>query len=293
MKLVIAGKSFVACRALSHAYDILQLGWANYELAAMLTKTDNGEETWQPSLRCTAEWLQVPVYESFDGLALAEGDIVISLEYDRLIREKHLNGAKAYNIHFSNLPLYRGCLTSVWPLRHGQTLAGVTLHIITPGVDDGAIISQRVFEVPEFFSSYDLYAFYNSYGFELFKENFADLLTGNISAVEQNHEHATVYRRDSIDFTQVEINDFNKPACQVHNDFRALIFEPYQLPTFRGQPIAACDMLKFPSPTPPLPGEVVLQTEAYAIVGCQDGYVRLEFHHSNQLRLFMVRSTWH
>lgn len=290
MKLVIAGKSFIACQALRHVHDLLQLGWIQAEFIAMPNSNDDRQETWQPSLRRTADTLGIPIGADWKALDLTAGDVVISLEYDRLIRENALNGARAYNIHFSNLPLYRGCLTSIWPLREGQTTAGVTLHVITPGVDDGPIIDQRLFEVPEFFSAYDLYTFYNAYAFELLKANLPALLTGNVQPIEQEHDRATLYKRNSVDFTQIEIRDFNCPAAQVVNQVRALIFQPYQLPLFRGKPVAAVDDLKFTPPMASSPGEILRETDTHVIVACQEGCVRLEYANAPQFRLFMVRS---
>lgn len=96
---------------------------------------------WQPSLRKTAESHGIDI-EEIKNLDLSENDVFISLEYDKIINPSALNGASCFNIHFSNLPKYRGCLTSVWPIREGQKIAGVTLHVLSQGIDDGPIVDQ-------------------------------------------------------------------------------------------------------------------------------------------------------
>ncbi|MBQ8080233.1 MAG: hypothetical protein IJ236_09800 [Oscillospiraceae bacterium] len=66
--------------------------------------------------------------------------IFLSAEFDRLIRPDKFRSQELYNIHFSLLPRYKGCYTSVHPLLHGDTTTGVTFHRIRRGIDTGEII---------------------------------------------------------------------------------------------------------------------------------------------------------
>lgn len=277
MKVVIAGKSFIACKALTHLKDLLLLGNLGFELIAIPVVGDNGEQEWQPSLIKTAKECGVCVINRISSLNLSEGDVFISLEYDRLVNPSALNGASCFNIHFSNLPKYRGCLTSIWPIRERQILGGVTLHLLTHQIDQGPIVDQLLFELPVFFTSYDLYLYYNAFAFELFKRNILSILCGQIKLLDQDDKAATYYKRSLIDFGDTEITDFNKACIQVRDYIRSLIFKPYQYPTFKGRPIRLCDDVMYPKRMEHFVGQVVVENESHAVVCCKDGYIRLEF----------------
>jgi methionyl-tRNA formyltransferase len=127
-RLVICGKNAIACKATEYTFDVITLQSLDLRLGTIPVAGDNGVDTWQPSLRKVSNQLGLPTYSSLSSASLTHDDIVVSLEYDKVIRPIDLNHARAFNIHFSNLPKYRGCLTSVWPIRNGEKQAGATLH---------------------------------------------------------------------------------------------------------------------------------------------------------------------
>jgi methionyl-tRNA formyltransferase len=47
------------------------------------------------------------------------------------------------NVHSGLLPAYRGVLTNFWTLLNGETETGVTLHLMTAGIDQGDILAER------------------------------------------------------------------------------------------------------------------------------------------------------
>jgi methionyl-tRNA formyltransferase len=49
----------------------------------------------------------------------------------------------AINFHDALLPKYRGRNASGWALRNGETDFGITIHYMTPELDDGPILTQR------------------------------------------------------------------------------------------------------------------------------------------------------
>ena len=51
------------------------------------------------------------------------------------------------NVHSSLLPKYRGLDGLFWALVHGESQVGVTVHLMSDGFDDGAIVGQQPFEV--------------------------------------------------------------------------------------------------------------------------------------------------
>jgi methionyl-tRNA formyltransferase len=51
------------------------------------------------------------------------------------------------NVHSAVLPNYRGVLPTFWALANGESSTGVTVHYMTPGIDGGEIIDQRIIPI--------------------------------------------------------------------------------------------------------------------------------------------------
>jgi len=277
MLCCIAGKSFIASAGLGHLAGLRRVGVVDLDVVAVPNRTDPGVHTWEPSLSQIASLLGVTTLSNIASANLNSTDLVVSLEFDRLIKAEELRGARAYNLHFSLLPEYRGCLTSAWPLRHGRTSTGVTLHEIASGIDDGPIVDQIAFEIPPFASSHDLYLLYHRYGFELFKKWIVRLIEGKVSGRPQDESQASYYGRDSIDFSDTEIRDLDRSVSAVRNAVRSTIFPPYQLPTFRGRGVTGCEDLLIARRHEHLPGDLLADENDHVIVVCADGYLRLNF----------------
>ncbi|MGQ0642734.1 MAG: formyl transferase [Gemmatimonadaceae bacterium] len=82
-----------------------------------------------------------------EGLALINSfaaDIVIAIRYGYILRSRAI-GAPAHgviNLHSGILPQYRGILSTLYAIAHGEAEVGCTLHwIVDPGIDSGPIIA--------------------------------------------------------------------------------------------------------------------------------------------------------
>src|SRR5690606_12696997 len=53
----------------------------------------------------------------------------------------------AVNFHDGPLPAYAGLNAPAWALINGETTYGISWHEITPGVDEGDVLVQRLFEL--------------------------------------------------------------------------------------------------------------------------------------------------
>ena len=53
-----------------------------------------------------------------------------------------IDGLKVLNVHPSLLPNYRGPTPTFWMLYHQEKRTGGTIHLVTPGIDDGPILDQ-------------------------------------------------------------------------------------------------------------------------------------------------------
>ena len=103
-------------------------------------------------------------------------------------------GKKLINAHGSYLPQYRGAAQYVWYLLNGDAQFGVTIHYMEAGMDTGDIIFQRKFEYSPDWSAYRLhYQIALEWG-RMFNEFIEQYASGEIKAVAQLEEEASVTR---------------------------------------------------------------------------------------------------
>ena len=128
-------------------------------------------------------------------VALEQLDIVISVTYDKILDSTFLSKpSRVLNIHNSPLPKYRGVNPINWALKNNEHKHGVTIHEISPGIDDGPILSQKNFQInPEVDEVIDVYERCLHFGWQLFKETIPKIDT--IVPVEQVQENASYYSK--------------------------------------------------------------------------------------------------
>jgi hypothetical protein len=158
------------------------------------------EPTWTDSLSRWADAKLVPTvrtghYKDIPGVLSGDwrGDLVMSVFYDKIIKPWFIDKcSKIINLHNGPLPKYRGVSPINWALKNRESLHGVTIHEITPGIDDGPIYSQVLYSIyPELDEVKDVYARALEYGWTLFTQTMP--LLDRITPVPQDHAQATYY----------------------------------------------------------------------------------------------------
>ena len=225
MVIAIAGKNNIAVNALEY----LALNYSQHKIVAVCNKDDLGVNLWQRSLRLCAKNLNIEEV-TLDALYSVEDLLFISLEYADIINPARFVSDKLYNIHFSELPKYKGMYTSVMPILNNERRSGVTLHRMEPGIDTGDILAQKVFDLGIDDTASDLYNKYLTNAFELFKENIDELVNGYDASkeIKQDAELSTYYSKKALDFKNICI-DLKQTAIAIHNQIRAFNFRQYQL----------------------------------------------------------------
>lgn len=255
--LMICGKGRIATGALSFAVHYGVASGLPFQIVAAPNREDSGIDTWQPSLRRAAGALGVACMDP-EALEPEAGLVLVSLEYDRIIRVARFASTRLFNIHFSDLPRYRGVFTSMWPILKGESAVGVTLHYMDPGVDTGAIIDQVRMPLPPYMSSRQLYDVFLDEGLALFQRWLPALIATLPHAVAQDASQSSSFTRRSLDVRQVEI-DLSLDTASVSAFVRAFSFPEYQRPTVGGRPIRSCAVI--PACTSEPPGTALHSTE--------------------------------
>jgi len=192
-EVVLLGKGSLAVRIAGwfHAHP-------DYELARIVPVVP--EPAWTDSLTAWAEGAGVPYvasghYGDLPGLAdgSAAFDLVFSVFYDKIIRADFIDSCRRIlNLHNGPLPRYRGVSPVNWALKNGEGAHGTTIHEITPGIDDGPIVSQVTYSIyPDLDEVEDAYARSLEYGYTLFAQTMP--LLDRIVVRPQDDSRATYY----------------------------------------------------------------------------------------------------
>lgn len=161
------------------------------------------EPEWTGSLSAWAGEHDVPLVESghWRDLPAELGtiDLGFSVFYDKILRQEFIDRfGRLLNLHNGPLPRYRGVTPVNWALKNEERAHGVTIHEITPGIDDGPIVGQVTYSIyPEFDEVRDVYARALQFGWTLFEQTMPIL--DRIAAREQDEAQATYYSAQDAD----------------------------------------------------------------------------------------------
>jgi len=192
-RVVFLGKGTLAVHAANWFHE-----HSEYELACVVPVIP--EPGWTDSLAAWARAHNVPVIESghyrdIPGVQEENWriDLAFSVFYDKIIRAWFIDKCgRILNLHNGPLPRYRGVSPINWALKNGETSHGVTIHEITPGIDDGPIVSKVEYSIyPEMDEVKTVYYRAQEFGWTLFQQTMPML--DQIPAVQQDESQALYY----------------------------------------------------------------------------------------------------
>jgi methionyl-tRNA formyltransferase len=227
INVILMGANRLAVEVLT---DLLE--W-NIEIKAVVPNTsDNGIDSWSPSLKKFANENNLKVYEtdnpnSIESLDYFRGldcDIIISAHYDKILKTKLLDLPKigAINFHFSPLPKYRGCYPIHWAIIEGGT-AGVTMHWIDKGIDTGNIISKKTIPIGFSKTCKEIYETATTYGRDIFKNFMPRIFNGEkIYHLQEDSESSYFHREEPYQ----RIIDWEWDSEKIERFVRAFTFPP-------------------------------------------------------------------
>lgn len=237
--VAICGKGRTATECLKTAVALDYGGVVPARLVACPSGSDLDTADWQPSLTRVAEALGIPVVD-LDSLRQEPDLVVLSMEYDRIIRTDAFRTDRMINVHFSDLPTYRGVYTSVWPILNGESHVGVTIHLMDPGVDTGEIIAATRFELPATATARSLFDLYHDQAIAFVHAWYPRLVASDYESRPQPSEGASSYSRKDLDMESARRLDPSWTAGRLERTVRAFYFPEYQTATLGGRGVRAC-----------------------------------------------------
>lgn len=177
----------------------------------------------------------IPFIEELDSiLEMKDVDFIISVQYHLILGQKHIDVANeiAINLHMAPLPEYRGCNQFSFAIFNQASTFGTTLHRLESGIDNGAIIAERRFDMENGQEVKPLYDKTFEESILLFQENIGNILSGNYTLNDQANlidERGlnTYYRKD---ITQLKEIDLNGSADVITRKVRATAMPGFEPP---------------------------------------------------------------
>lgn len=223
-------------KAIVFAYNVLgKVGFEallehGYEICALVTHEDDPKEKiYFESVGALAEKKGITVFkpvspntpEFIQTIKNLSPNVLFSFYYRQMICDDILNivNGRAYNLHGSLLPKYRGRSPLNWAVLHGETRAGVTLHKMVKKADRGEIVDQQGFDILEEDNIRTLQPKMSSAASILLARALPAILTGTEKLTVQDENKASYFGgRKAKD----GIIHWEKSAKEINNLIRAV-----------------------------------------------------------------------
>lgn len=159
------------------------------------------------------------------------------------------------NVHFSLLPAYRGAAPVQRALMDGAVETGVSIMVVTEGMDEGPVLATRAVAVSPADTSASLGDRLAAEGGDLLIPTVLDYAAGKVPPQPQDDNAATYAPKISEKETRI---DWSKPPHVIHNLVRGLEPAPGAWTTFRGRRIKIREVVTAGEGAPALaPGELL------------------------------------
>ena len=147
---------------------------------------------------------------SAENIAIVQNlkpDIMITIFFNQIIKEKLLSIPRygAINVHPSFLPKYRGISPCFWVLANNESTTGISIHYLTRGIDDGAILWQEKIAVTPQDTFFSLYRKCAEKGTEVLP-NILEMVVKCEKGTPQNEKEADYFS----DITPKSVRRFRK-----------------------------------------------------------------------------------
>ncbi len=238
-KICIAGKNRCSVEILSFISKKID----KKNILVLPNENDNGKDGWQPSLRKYAKKNLIKI-TNLKKLYNLKNLILISIEFEKLLKIEKFKSKELFNIHFSLLPKYRGCHTNYLQIKNGEKKSGVTLHKIDKGIDTGDIIDQAKFKIELNSTAIENYNKLMDYSLTILKKNLYDLIHKKYKLRKQINSKSSYFSRSFVNYKKEKILKKKINTIKFHNKVRALIFPPFQLPLLNRKKIISSSFSK-------------------------------------------------
>lgn len=210
---------------------------SDIDVVAVVTNPDKpagrGLADRPPPVKVAADAAGIPVLQVksardesvADLLRASDAEVATVVAYGKLLPPELLAILPRgfVNVHFSLLPLYRGAAPVQRALMDGVDQTGVSIMVLTEGMDEGPVLARRAEPVASDDTTGTLGPRLARAAAELLVETLSRYHAGEIEPEQQDHAAATYAPRITNEETRI---DWTQPARAVRDRIRAFNPEP-------------------------------------------------------------------
>ena len=203
--------------------------------------------------------------------------LFLAAGYTQIFKDKILSvpSLAAVNVHASLLPKYRGKHPVFWAIRNREQYTGLTVHHITQGIDEGAIILQKKVKVKPQDTVSSLYSRIIKEGFLSIRDLIKLCQSGSLPRQPQPVEKVSYY--SSIKLSGYQVN-WQEKAQDIEALVRAAEGKCY-METSAGRVYLEKVEIYTKGQKDIHPGQVELILPQLALVKAKDGLVKIDKIH--------------
>jgi methionyl-tRNA formyltransferase len=277
MRIIFAGTPNVAIPTLE------VLITSGYEVVGVLTREDSPvgrKKVITPSpVASFAEFHGLPVFKAnvlspdFEQtIRDLKADVGIVIAFGALLPTTFLNTTQHgwFNLHFSQLPTYRGAAPAQWAIRNGDSSTGSTLFKIDEGLDTGDVFSTTQSEIlPDETSGQLLERMSHECGEQVLSLLAALEKSGSVPLTPQQGDASLAPKLRSDDGRL----NLSYPSSIVYDRFRSVTPEPGAFILITGERLKIITARHEPEIS--LPQSTISEHDNQVYLGCSHGALRL------------------
>ena len=175
------------------------------EVTLVVTNPDRpsgrGRALATPPVKREALRLGIPVFqpekardpESVARIAGERPEMIVVVAYGQILPPSILDIPEygCINVHASLLPRYRGAAPINWAIARGETVTGVTIMKMDPGMDTGPMLHVREMPIGEDDTAETMFPKLSSLGAQALAEALGKLREGTLAEIPQDESRAT------------------------------------------------------------------------------------------------------
>lgn len=175
------------------------------EVVLVVTNPDRpagrGQALTAPPVKREAQRLGIPVFqpekartpESVARIAGERPELIVVVAYGQILPPSILDVPEygCINVHASLLPRYRGAAPINWAIARGETVTGVTIMKMDPGMDTGPMLHVREMPIGEDDTAETMFPKLSSLGAQALTEALGKLREGDLAETSQEGSRAT------------------------------------------------------------------------------------------------------
>lgn len=218
-----------------------------YQVVAVVTQPDRPKGRKRvleaPPVKVAAQELKIPVLqpervrnpEDLEKVLALKPDLIVTAAFGQILPKELLDAPPfgCINLHASLLPKYRGGAPIHHAIMNGEKETGITLMYMVEELDAGDMIAQRKIPIESTDHVGSMFEKLAQVAADLLKETLPDLFAGNIEAIPQNPEEATISPNIKREDEKI---DWHRSAEQLYNQVRGLHPWPVAYTLWKGKP---------------------------------------------------------